>query len=227
MISEDLRIRIIAWHFEQQKGAPEIAELAGCSERTVYYILSCYRKYGLVTNPHTCTPGRPHVLDMTILNYMSALLDANPTLYLDEIQDKLLEVHDIEVHISTISRSLRRLALSHKNLAKAALERNEHLRATWQGVNGDIPKGYIIWLDEASVDNHTNQRDSGWAGLGRACVRRATFIRGQRYSILPTLTCDGIIALDIFEGSVNKEKFISFLEDLVRYLLFSILWISY
>ncbi|KIM38344.1 hypothetical protein M413DRAFT_46819, partial [Hebeloma cylindrosporum] len=72
------------------------AELAGCSERTVYNILAHYRKYGLVTNPHARPRGRPRVLDMTTLNYMSALLDANPTLYLDEIQDKLLEVHDIE-----------------------------------------------------------------------------------------------------------------------------------
>ena len=47
----------------------------------------------------------------------------------------------------------------------------------------------------------------------RACVRRATFIRGQRYSVLPALTSEGYIALDIFEGSVNKERFIRFLEE--------------
>ena len=61
---------------------------------------------------------------------------------------------------------------------------------------------------ESRVDDHTNQRTHGRAAVGLACVRRATFIRGQRYSILPALTSDGIIALDIFEGSVNKEKFI-------------------
>ena len=135
MISEDLRKCIVAWHFEQQKGAREISKLAGCSKRAVYNILALYREYGLITNPYACCRGCPCVLDMTVLNYMSSLLDSNPALYLDEIQEKLLEVHDIEVHISTISRSLRRLAISHKDIAKAALERNEHLRATWQGVN--------------------------------------------------------------------------------------------
>ncbi|TFK78757.1 hypothetical protein K466DRAFT_468528, partial [Polyporus arcularius HHB13444] len=34
-----------------------------------------------------------------------------------------------------------------------------------------------------------------------------------RYSILPALTMDGIIALDIFEGSVNKERFLQFLNN--------------
>ncbi|KIK42780.1 hypothetical protein CY34DRAFT_62694, partial [Suillus luteus UH-Slu-Lm8-n1] len=31
------------------------------------------------------------------------------------------------------------------------------------------------------------------------------------YSILPAFSSDGFIALDIFEGSVNKERFIQFL----------------
>ena len=81
---------------------------------------------------------------------------------------------------------------------------------------GDIPAEYFVWLDELSVDDKTNQRTDGWAPLGHPCVHRATFIREQRYSVLPALTCEGIIALDIFEGSVNKERFMQFLnKDLV------------
>ena len=75
-----------------------------------------------------------------------------------------------------------------------------------------------MFLDESSVDNLTNQRTSGWSPIGHACVRRATFIRGQRYSVLPALTTDGIIALDIFEGSVNKDIFVRFVrEELVGF----------
>jgi hypothetical protein len=70
-----------------------------------------------------------------------------------------------------------------------------------------------VWLDESSVDDRTNQRRNGWALLGRVCVRRDTFIRGQRFSVLPALTVDGIIALDIFEGSVTKDQFIQFIQD--------------
>ncbi|KAG2046096.1 hypothetical protein BDR06DRAFT_844195, partial [Suillus hirtellus] len=33
------------------------------------------------------------------------------------------------------------------------------------------------------------------------------------FSVLPALSVDGIVALDIFEGSVNKELFINFLRD--------------
>ncbi len=87
------------------------------------------------------------------------------------------------------------------------------LRATWQAEYGDIPAEYYVWLDESSVDNLVHQRRSGWSDIGMACVSRDTFIRGQRFSILPALGPDGIVALDIFEGSVNKEHFIQFLNE--------------
>jgi len=61
---------------------------------------------------------------------------------------------------------------------KAALERNKLLHATWQAEYGDIPTDYFVWLDESSVDDHTNQHTDGWAAIGRACVRRVTFIQG-------------------------------------------------
>ena len=55
----------------------------------------------------------------------------------------------------------------------------------------------------------------GWAAMGRACVCCAAFVHGQRYSVLPALTCEGMIALNIFEGLVNKERFLTFLNEQV------------
>ena len=91
MILVDICNCIIVWHFKEQKGAPEIAQLAGCSESAVYKILALYCEYGQVTNLHVCPR-------MVVLNYMSALLDANPTLYLNELWEKILDVHNVDVH---------------------------------------------------------------------------------------------------------------------------------
>ena len=212
----EMRKAMVRWRFEQHKTALEIAVLSGCSERTVYEVLRLHRDYGQVTNPFARTRGRPRILDNGDMEYIHALLQANPVLYLDELQEQLFAARDKDVSLATLSRAIRRLAMTHKRVSKTAAERNELLRATWQAEYGDIPAEYFVWLDESSVDDKTNQRNHGWADLGRACVRRATFIRGQRYSVLPALTSDGIIALDIFEGSVNKDRFIRFLnEDLV------------
>ena len=210
-ISDDLRRRIIAW---REDGLPikAIAELAGCKDRVVYKILATHRDTGGVRYAPSFLPrGRPRTLDNHDIDYISGLLAANPTLYLDEIQEKLESTRGVDVSVATISRTLDRLALSNKQVSKVAAERNELLRATWVAAHGHIPKEYFVFLDESSVDDLTGQRQKGWSQIGRACVRRATFLRGQRYSILPALTVDGLIALDIFEGSVNKEKFIHFI----------------
>jgi len=36
------------------------------------------------------------------------------------------------------------------------------------------------------------------------------FVRGKRYTILPALTIEGFVAIDIFEGSCDKKKFVDF-----------------
>jgi transposase len=209
----EMRQNMVFWRFEQHKTAFEISKLAQCSERTVYNVLRLHREYGQVTNPFTHR-GRPRkALDPIDIEYIYALLQANPAMYLDELQEQLFAARDKDVSLATISRAIRNLGMTHKSISKTAAERDELLRATWQAAYGDIPAEYFVWLDESSVDDRTNQRTRGWADVGRACVRRATFIRGQRYSVLPALSSDGIIALDIFEGSVNKERFIQFLNN--------------
>jgi len=147
------------------------------------------------------------------VNYLASIIDAHPKIYLDELQQELLLHRNIEVSILTISRALQQLVISRKKVSHEAIEQNELLRATWQAEYGNIPAEYFIWLDEAGVDDQTNQCRDGWAAVGRACICRATFICGQQFSVLPALTHKGIIALDIFEGSVNKEKFIQFIDQ--------------
>ncbi|KAJ7812919.1 hypothetical protein B0H14DRAFT_2523183 [Mycena olivaceomarginata] len=104
-LTSQLRDRIISWRYEHHKTAAEIAELAGCSERTVYNVLRWYRDYGQTSNPHARSRGRPRLLDMGDLNYLTALLDANPGLYLDELQACLLDARHVDASMATLSRS--------------------------------------------------------------------------------------------------------------------------
>jgi hypothetical protein len=180
----------------------------------VQYILAYFRDYRTVRNPYKRRQlGRKRALNAGDTNYISSLIQARPKIFLDEIQEELSRFRGVDVSLATLSHTLHRIAISQKKVSSAAAERNELLRATWQGAYGHLPAEYFLWLDEASVDDLTNQRKSGWAGFGRACVSRDTFIRGQRYSVLPTLGTRGILALDIFEGAVNKERFISFIRN--------------
>ncbi|KAG2352817.1 hypothetical protein BDR07DRAFT_1343546, partial [Suillus spraguei] len=50
-LTEQVRERIIIWRFQQQKTIAEIAQLAGCSQRSIYKILTLHRDFGHTRNP--------------------------------------------------------------------------------------------------------------------------------------------------------------------------------
>ncbi|KAG2147736.1 uncharacterized protein EDB93DRAFT_1146396 [Suillus bovinus] len=109
-LTEQLRERIIVWHFQRQKKIAEIAQLAGCSWRSIYKILTLHRDFGQTRNPFVRRRSKPRTLNQQNLSFITFILDANPTLFLDEIQEQLLEARNVEVSIPTLSRSLHRLA---------------------------------------------------------------------------------------------------------------------
>ncbi|KAK0432290.1 hypothetical protein EV421DRAFT_1719683, partial [Armillaria borealis] len=71
----------------------------------------------------------------------------------------------------------------------------------------------------------TSSRKMGYAPRGLCCMSRRHFVCGQRYSILPVLTIDGIIAHDVIQGSVTSEIFLEFLREQVVSDVFPILFI--
>jgi len=212
VLSKDLRDRVVEWRIQNNWSYRKLADMAGCSIGTIANILMYHRVYGTSTNPFRRHPGRPRMLDQEDHAYIDTLLDREPTIYLDEIQDKLMEDHDIDVSIASIQRAVVRLDFTRKAISKEAKERNDLLRAIWEGNMAQYTDpDLFIFLDESAVNNLTTQRLAGWSRRGTPCVRRATFLRGTHYSILPALTINGIEALDIFEGAINREKFVSFL----------------
>ncbi|KAJ3913823.1 hypothetical protein F5877DRAFT_12825, partial [Lentinula edodes] len=80
---------------------------------------------------------------------------------LDEIQDMMWYNRDINVSISTLSNTLREMAITHKKISYEALQRNELLRSTWIGTNGGIPLEYILWLNESGISSDDHQRRHG------------------------------------------------------------------
>jgi hypothetical protein len=157
--------------------------------------------------------------------FIQSTLDANPSIYLDELQKRLNDTRNLKISIATLSRALMSLQYSRKSLTKVSAERDEELRSVWEIAMSEYTNPEVfIFLDESAVDGKTGQRSYEWSRIGQPCVRRMSFLRGKRYSILPALTIDGIIGLEIFEGSVTKEKFLSFLRTHVvkRFVFYSV-----
>ena len=214
-LSVDIKKRIVELRREGLT-MRDIATRMKVSVGAVHKALRTYEECGEYLDPSKKRTGRPPILDDDDARYLKSLLESNPTLYLDEIKEKLEIVRNVSVSMATISRFLRSRDFTWKTVSRKALERDKMVRACWEAETAKyMDPDYFIFIDESHVDQKTAQRQNGWAPVGSPPVERSTFLKGVRHSILPALSTGGIIALDIFEGSVNKELFMRFLRDQV------------
>ncbi|RIB04597.1 hypothetical protein C2G38_2221949 [Gigaspora rosea] len=55
--------------------------------------------------------------------------------------------------------------------------------------------------------NQSDMKGYGYSEINSRAVKKVVFLYGKRYTLLPALTLDGIIAVDVIEGSYTKTKF--------------------
>lgn len=71
----------------------------------------------------------------------------------------------------------------------------------------------LVFIDEAAKDKWTSTCQYGWSMRAVWCCVNRCFVRETRFSILPAITLDSIIAHDIIEGPVNSQHFVRLLEE--------------
>lgn len=72
-----------------------------------------------------------------------------------------------------------------------------------------------MFLDEAACNRLTSNRLKAWAPIGQRARRHDYFVRGQRYSVLPAISLDGVLHLDILTRSWTSDEFRSFIDILL------------
>jgi hypothetical protein len=145
----------------------------------VYNCLDNHTTYGVAHNPNACcSTGRPHHLSAIDIIYIEALLEQNHTIYLDEIQEKLLTQHDVDVSITTLLRTLRRLHFSCKCVSIRALESNNLVCSAYMNCITDIvpDPNMQMFIDEAAKNDRTMGHPKGWSLKGQRCIQRRAFI---------------------------------------------------
>ena len=228
-VLREIKARIPALHYELGFSVKKICTLLDIRKTLAYQTLKLHRSYGTTVDPNVQQRGRRRKLTTTDHSFICALLNQQHTAYLDEIQEQLLARRGIMVSIPTLTRTLRRLHFTHKDVSGKALERNDRDRAIYMNRIAELvtDPNQLMCGDEASKDERTSNRRKGWSQRGARCIQRKCFVRGKRFSLLPILTLDGIIAHDIIEGSVTSERFVEFLRELVVCLVTVLLSASF
>lgn len=216
-VSKDRKALIPHLYHTKRLKVRRICEYLRVKKTCVYTALKYYHRFGVPWNVRAKRSGRHRKLSYVHLNFIYHFLQENPCTYIDELQDIIRDRCGTHISFQTICRTLRYLHYSHKTVSKRALERNEKLRALFDIKIGELVRdpNMLVFLDEAARNDKTAGRNMGWSLRGTRCIQRRRFVRGKRYSILPALTLDGIIAHEIYEGSVTSERFYQFLKDYV------------
>ena len=198
------------WSYE------EIEEILMVNGRSLRRWRRNYEIHGTGIPPRNPLQGRPPKLFTEQIQFLMQTVTTNPALYLDELQEIMGLEYDVALSRSRIHRLVEDAGLSLKKLRRCAAERDEEQRAEFlHYVSTNFSAEMVISVDESSKDDRTIYRHYGRAPHGQRPTIYANFVRGERWSILPALTIDGYLALEVIQGSIDSILFYDFIVEKV------------
>jgi transposase len=192
----------------------QMADIAGCSTRSIKAIRSNLRYFGTTKAPLNGV-GRPRCISPSMLEALREYLLGKPDRYLDELAVLLWDDFDVLVTTMSISRALASMGWSKKTARRVARERNADLRDLYLHNMSAFHSHHLVYVDESGCDKRIGFRRTGWSPVGVTPVKIAQFQRERRYQILPAYTQDGVILARVFQGSTDSALFEDFIEQLL------------
>jgi transposase len=176
----------------------------------VYRRRSRLNLFGTVNPPPLSVQGRRRILNREHEEAIEDFLDEYPQAYLAEVAAFIYDEFDLDVHTSTLSRTLSRIRLTNKRIEPVSGVQDEDLRASWMATISQYEAEHLVFLDETACNGRTPNRCYGWSPRGFPCRARRFNTNSKRWSILPALSVEGYLAVDVFQGSFTGERFKSF-----------------
>lgn len=191
----------------------KVREFTGISERSLKRMRSTHRDIGAVSRK-AISPGRRRMLTAMEVKFLCDCVERRPDVTLAELQTELRQVCTVETSLQTIARSLQRRGYTLKMVTRPALERNKQDREDFKTlIDTHFRPEQLVFVGES----HFNRLMSrSWSiSDERASSRCEVFLRGTTYSILPALSLDGILHLDVLDNAITVDDFRRFLLGLL------------
>ena len=213
--SYDLRWRIV-WLYLSTNSAPttRIARLMNVSERTVTRYIALFRRTGDVYVRERRNGPRRLIGDFQQVTLMRLVLE-NPGIYLHELQTKLFHILGVPVSIPTICRTLRYMGFTWQAMHRVSIRRSDALRAQFMSQISIYDPSMLIWLDETGCDRRHAIRKYGYSVRGIPLCDQRILVRGTRYTAIPIVSLNGINDVFITEGTINGERFLEFVRNVL------------
>lgn len=207
-----------------------VARVFGVAVRSVFDWLSWYRRGGWDALREGQRAGRPSKVSGPVLRWLyRAITLGSPLQYQFEfclwtlaiIRQMLRREQGIELSKSAVSRLLAQMGLSpqrplYKSYKQRPKELKRFLEQTFPGLRAQARRSgaVIFFVDEAAVRSDAH-RGTTWGKVGQTPVVRDS---GDRFGLrlISAVSPRGDMKFASFEGAMNGEKFVSFLQKLRR-----------
>lgn len=157
--------------------------------------------------------GRKRLITPPMEAFIKQLLQRDPSLYQDEISTYIDLQYGVKVDQPTISRCLKRLKITRKQLRIIAQQRNARLIREWRLKSMAWHADQLVFCDESSYNEKLGERRYGYSPIGsRAEMEK--WLKGERvtHSLLPAYSTAGYISPIIFDGGSTMEIFEDWLD---------------
>ena len=100
-----------------------------------------------------------------------------------------------------------------QKLEKQAAERDPVLRADWFMRLANWNANQLVFLDESGINKKSGVPKYGYAKKGSRVHYKVTSQKAENFSLLPAMSVNGYIAINVFKGGVNAEMYEDFIRD--------------
>jgi transposase len=216
MLTPELYESIKRFAFQENKDTDEISRLLDFSPSAVRKTLRDIRdgKPFIPANVKKKNTTRLKnqtfdAVEQTIFNEISI----NNSSKQSEIKDKILETHNVNISIPTISRKLKKLKITRKRLTLVPIERNSpekiDARAIYCTDVSRFPLENLVFLDETGFSNHTT-RSYGYSPVNTPAIITLPANRGVNRSCLLMMDFQENIRKEIKVGAFDGSAFAAF-----------------
>ena len=196
----------------------DVAKLLNVCSRTVRRYTTLFSQTGDVVS-RTRHNGPYPILDQYQQLILLRWIADVPGIYLSEIQERFLSSFGIICSVSTICRTLKSMGCSRQKIRYIAIQRSDECRAKFMAEISIYDPAMLVWIDETGCDQRNTKRRYGYSVRGIAPCDHRLLIHGIRYSAIPVMSLQGIHDVQIVEGTVNGDKFESFIRNTVLPIL--------
>lgn len=140
----------------------------------------------------------------------------NPGVQLKEIQEMLLQQLLLSIDSSTICKFLHQSKFTYQKLSLVATQQSTFLRQKFILDVSEYKQEMLVFIDETGTDKRKALRTHGYSLCGIPMKYHKPLVRGERMSAIAVLSTDGILDVNISQGTNNGSTFYDFFE---KYLL--------